>query len=45
MKINVVGSGSIGSEYMSASYVIDDYILIDVPNGIIKYLKHLGYDI
>ena len=45
MKINVVGSGSIGSEYMSASYVIDDYILIDVPNGIIKYLKRLGFDI
>lgn len=45
MKINIVGSGSIGSEYMSASYVIDNHILIDVPNGIIKYLKKLGYDI
>ena len=45
MKINIVGSRSIGSEYMSASYVIDNHILIDVPNGIIKYLKKLGYDI
>lgn len=45
MKINIVGSGSIGAEYMSASYVIDDHILVDIPNGIIKYLKYLNYDI
>ena len=44
-KINIVGSGSIGSSYMSASLIIDDHILVDVPNGIIKYLKHLNYDI
>lgn len=30
---------------MSASAIIDDHILVDAPNGIIKYLKHLGYDI
>ena len=45
MKINIVGSGSIGAEYMNASYIIDDHILVDIPNGIIKYLKHLNYDI
>ena len=45
MKVNIVGSGSIGSSFMSASAIIDDHILVDAPNGIIKYLKHLGYDI
>ena len=45
MKINIVGSGSIGSSFMSASLIIDDHILVDAPNGIIKYLKHLDYDI
>ena len=45
MKINIVGSGSIGAEYMNASYIIDDHILVDIPNGIIKYLKQLNYDI
>lgn len=45
MKINIIGSGSIGSKYMSASAIIDEHILIDLPNGIIKYLKQLNYDI
>ena len=43
MKINIIGSGSIGSGVMSASYLIDDHILVDVPNGVIKYLKHLNF--
>ena len=45
MKVNIVGSGSIGSSFMSASLIIDDHILVDAPNGIIKYLKHLDYNI
>lgn len=45
MKINIIGSGSIGSTVMSASYLIDEHILIDVPNGITKHLKNLNYDI
>ena len=45
MKVNIVGSGSIGSSFMSASLIIDDHILVDAPNGIIKYLKRLGFDI
>lgn len=45
MKINVIGSGSIGSDAMSASCLIDEHILVDVPNGIIKHLKNLNYDI
>lgn len=45
MKINIIGSGSIGSKDINASVLIDEHILIDVPNGIIKHLKRLGYDI
>lgn len=45
MKVNIVGSGSISSSFMSASSIIDDHILVDVPMGIIKCLKYLRYDI
>lgn len=45
MKINIIGSGSIGADAMSASCLIDEHILVDVPNGIIKHLKNLNYDI
>jgi len=41
MKIKVLGSGSISSIYNSASYLIDNNILIDVPNGTNKILKRL----
>lgn len=44
MEINIIGSGSIGATSMSASTLIDKKILIDVPNGIIKHIKRLGYD-
>lgn len=45
MKVNIIGSGSIGSEAMGASCLIDEHILIDVPNGVVKHLKNLNYDI
>lgn len=45
MKINIVGSGSIGADMMSASYILDEHILIDVPNGIVKHVSQLGHDI
>ena len=45
MKLNIIGSGSIGAKYISASAMIDNHILIDVPNGIVKHLKFLGYKI
>lgn len=45
MKINIIGSGSIGSVVPSASAIIDNRILIDVPNGIIKYIKNIGCDV
>lgn len=43
MKLNILGNGSIGAKYMSASAIIDNHILIDAPNGIVKHLKSLGY--
>ena len=45
MEINIIGSGSIGATSMSASTLIDKKILIDVPNGVEKYIKKLGYNI
>ena len=42
MKIHLVGTGSIGAEERSASTLIDDKILIDCGNGIIKTLKQQG---
>ena len=45
MKLEVVGSGSIFSSQNSASYLVDDKILIDIPNGGCKALKRMKKDI
>lgn len=45
MKINIIGNGSIAAKYMSASAIIDDHILVDMPNGVMKHLKNLEYNI
>ena len=42
MKIKVIGSGSMWNAYNSASYMIDNDILIDIPNGLCKNLLRLG---
>lgn len=44
MKVRIIGSGSMWNAYNSASYMIDDNILIDIPNGMCKYLFKLGVD-
>ncbi len=41
MKIKVIGSGSMWTAYNSASYMIDDDILVDIPNGMCKNLFRL----
>ncbi len=41
MKIKVIGSGSMWTQYNSASYMIDDDILVDMPNGMCKNLFKL----
>ena len=45
MNIKMVGSGSIMSKENSPSYLIDNSILVDVPNGTNKAIKRLKYDI
>ena len=45
MKIDILGSGSIGAKNMSACTMIDGRILLDVPNEIVKYMKHLGLSV
>lgn len=44
MIIQVVGTGSISSISNSPSYIIDNKILIDMPNGNYKNIKRLGID-
>ena len=38
MKVVLVGTGSMLNEYNSASFLIDNDILIDMPNGMCKNL-------
>lgn len=45
MKINIIGNGSIGAKNFSACTLVDDHVLIDAPNGAVKHLKRLGYDV
>lgn len=45
MNIELVGTGSIGAVQMSASTLIDNKILVDLPNGIVKRLKQTGHNI
>lgn len=43
MKIELVGTGSIGAIQSCSSTLIDDKLLIDMGNGTIKKLKHTGH--
>ena len=45
MKLTIVGSGGMATKYNSASYLIDDNILIDIPNGSCKALRRMDKDI
>lgn len=45
MKIEFVGTGSIGATQSSSSTLIDNKLLIDMGNGIIKKLKQTGHQI
>lgn len=42
MKVKVIGTGSMWTKYNSASYLIDEDVLVDCPNGCSKYLYKLG---
>ena len=45
MQIELIGTGSIGAKQTSACTLIDEQILIDMPNGIIKKLKQTSHDV
>lgn len=38
MEVKVIGSGSMWTKYNSASYIIDNRVVVDFPNGMCKYL-------
>ena len=40
MKVVVIGSGNITGASNSASYLIDNHIMIDMPNGCCKAMKN-----
>lgn len=42
MEVRVIGSGSMWTAYNSASYIVDDSIIVDFPNGMCKNLFRLG---
>ena len=45
MKIKLIGTGSIGATQSSACTLIDNEILIDMPNGIVKRMKQMGVNV
>ena len=45
MKVRLLGTGAIYSKYNCASELIDDKILVDVGNGILKELRKINYDL
>ena len=45
MKLQILGSGSMGSSYFNASSIVNNELLVDMPNGILKYMKKINLDI
>lgn len=45
MNIKIIGSGSIFTKFNSASYLIDDNILLDIPNGTCKNILRFGLNL
>lgn len=45
MKVELIGTGSIGAKELSACALINDEIMIDMPNGVVKRLKQTGHDV
>lgn len=42
MRIRIIGSGNMWTSYHGASYVVDDSIIIDCPNGMCKALLKMN---
>ncbi len=45
MKIKVLGTGAVPSSRRSCGYLLDDCILVDLPNGGWKLVERLGYNL
>lgn len=45
MEVKLIGTGSLGAKNRGASSLIDGKILVDMPNGNMKILKQMGYDV
>ena len=45
MNITMVGTGSFASNHNSACVLIDEKILVDIPNGSVKQMKKMGYTV
>lgn len=45
MKITLIGTGSMYTKYNSASTLINDDLLVDLPNGTTKQLLKQGFDL
>jgi len=45
MKIQFLGTGAISSKFLAASYLIDEHILIDCGNGIVKQILNTDNNI
>lgn len=45
MNIKLIGTGSIYTKYNSACTMIDDEVIIDMPNGTLKQLLKQSYDV
>ena len=45
MRLKLIGTGSIGALQSSACTLINENILVDMPNGIVKRMKQLGVDV
>ncbi len=45
MKLQLLGTGSIAAKSFSACTLINNYLLIDMPNGILKNMSRFGLDV
>ena len=45
MKIEMIGTGAISAKELSACTLINEEILVDMPNGVVKTLKQTDHDI
>lgn len=45
MKVKLIGTGAILTQYLSACVLIDNDLIVDIPNGVIKNLRKMKIDL